>query len=92
MTMCMDKRNQARLTDLIAASDGRLRDLGAEIKQQRILQGLTVHDLAQMIGVLDITLQRMERDCSKVRITTIERACRALGMTVTIGYKGNRDA
>lgn len=82
-----NENSLARLADLIAASDGRLRDLGAEIKRQRILQGLTVHDLSQMVGVLDVTLQRMERDCSESRLRTVERVCRALGMSAQIGER-----
>ena len=83
--MMGNEKNPARLEDLIAASDGRLRDLGAEIKHQRILQGLTAEELSQIAGVPAATIMRMERDSSGFQLKTVERVCRALEMRVTIG-------
>lgn len=80
-----NENSPARLADLIAASDGRLRDLGAEIKRQRILQGLTAEELSQIAGVPAAIIMRMERDSSGFQLKTVERVCRALKMRVTIG-------
>lgn len=85
--MASDMREPARINDLIAASDGRLRDLGAAIKRQRILQGLTAEELSQIAGVPAATIMRMERDSSGFQLKTVERVCRALGMSVRIGER-----
>lgn len=79
------ERNEARLEDLVSASNANLQAIGVEIKRQRTMMGLTLKDFEKMIGVPEATLIKMERDSSKAQVRTVERACRALGMTVTIG-------
>ena len=62
--------------------------LGAFVRARRTQSGLTIHDAAAFCGVAVKTLQKIEGATGDTRLSSILAVCSMLGISITIGAKG----
>ena len=55
--------------------------LGANIRTARLKAGLTQEDLSRASGIHAVEISRMESSMRDMKISTLLKLCRALGMT-----------
>jgi DNA-binding Xre family transcriptional regulator len=77
-------KRQASLSE--AASNFRpVIDIGVLVREERVEQGLTINRLCDLSGVAYVTLSKLERGESSVRLDTLEKVLGALGLKLWVG-------
>lgn len=83
-----------RIVPIPVPSSQQLQDaalLGAFVRAVRTSAGLTIEDAAAFCGVAKSTLEKIERATGDARLSSILAVCSMLGITITIGSKGETD-
>jgi transcriptional regulator with XRE-family HTH domain len=68
--------------------EAQLQRFGANVRAARLARGWTQEDLAHETGLATVQVSRIERGRREVRLTTLIRLVRALGVTSNDLLKG----
>lgn len=60
-----------------------LNDLHSIIANERVRRGMTLRDVAKIVGVHHTTIHRLEQGCNSTKRQTIEAVMAALGISAT---------
>lgn len=63
--------------------------LGRFVRARRTQAGMGIHEAAAFCGVAVGTMTKIERASGDVRLSTVLTVCRMLGVTISIGARGN---
>ncbi len=59
--------------------------VGEQLKRARQLKGMTLMDVEERTGIEASNISKIEHDKKGIHITTLQRLCKALNITVTVG-------